>query len=70
MKGSVATGYKVASLNLQCVAPLIIERTGLPSILPGTFNVKIDEPYIVHPDAMITPAEYNGYEAIKISACV
>jgi hypothetical protein len=69
LKGYVATGYKVASQNLQHVVPLIIKRTGLPSLVAGTFNVKIEEPYIVHADATIAAAEYNGCEVIKLQRC-
>jgi len=51
------------------VVPLIIDRTGLPSLVPGTLNIKIDEPYIARPDAKITAAEYNGAEEIKLQRC-
>ena len=69
VRGVVASGYGIAEQNLERVLPLIIERTGLPSVVPGTLNVRINEPYIVRPDAMIAAAEYNGSEEIKLQRC-
>ncbi|HKV23387.1 MAG TPA: DUF120 domain-containing protein [Candidatus Acidoferrum sp.] len=74
--GIVATGYGMATPNLNPVIPLIEARLGLPNLVPGTLNVTIPEEYIVLPDAVIFPAEYpynrqSGLgETIKLQRCL
>ena len=72
LRGSVTDkGFGVAAGNLAHVTPLILERTGLPGMVPGTLNVCLDEAYFVRaPDAVITAAEYNGAECIMLKRCV
>jgi len=48
---------------------LIEARTGITSLLPGTLNLKIDEPYFVTPDAKLSRAEYYDYEEIYFQRC-
>ena len=66
----MGSGFGVAGKYLAHVAPLLIERTGLPSLVPGTLNLSLTEPYVVPADAMIQPVEYNGMESIKLHRCV
>ncbi|MGH8546699.1 MAG: hypothetical protein ACREX3_24405 [Gammaproteobacteria bacterium] len=64
-------GLHVAGPNLADVEPLIIERTGLPSVQRGTLNIYgLAEPYIVQADTEIAAAEYNGTESIKLQRCI
>ena len=63
-------GLDVASANLAPVEHLIIERTGLPSVVPGTLNIVLAGSYVVEPDAEITAAEYNQIEVIKLQRCI
>ena len=65
-----ADGFGVAGGNLAHVARLIEERLGLGPLVPGTLNLTLPSPYIVEPDAMITNAEYNRAEFIKLKRCV
>jgi len=51
-------GFGVAGNNLAPVAPLILERTGLRSLVKGTLNLSLQAPYIVLADAVITGQEY------------
>ena len=44
--GKVARGSGAASANLKTVEPLILQRTGLPSMAPGTLNVVLADPYL------------------------
>jgi CTP-dependent riboflavin kinase len=66
LRGTVSGGYGVATENLAPFMTRIVERTGLPSLVAGTLNVRIDEPYIMCADAKLTAAEYYGYEEIKL----
>jgi CTP-dependent riboflavin kinase len=68
LRGTVREGFGVATRNLAPFLPLIVERTGLPSVVPGTLNLRIDQPDIVQPDARLTKDEY-GYEEIKLQRC-
>src|SRR5689334_8344641 len=69
LRGKVGGGFGAATQNLAPFLTRIVERTGLPSVVPGTLNVSIDKPYIVQPDARLTKAEYYGYEEIKLQRC-
>jgi CTP-dependent riboflavin kinase len=66
-KGS---GFGVAGKYLAHVEHLICERTGLPSLIPGTLNVGLEYQFIVLPDATISAKEYNDHEVIKLQRCV
>ena len=74
--GTVATGYGMATPNLNPVMPLIESRIGLPNLVPGTLNVRIPEEYVVPADALILPCEYpynrqsNLGETIKLQRCL
>jgi hypothetical protein len=54
------TGFGAAGKNLAHVEQLIIDRTGLPTLIRGTLNVALDQSYIVDADAKISASEYNG----------
>lgn len=69
LAGIVKGGFGVASRKLDPIMSLIEERTGLSSLVPGTFNLAISDPYIVIPDAQIEEKEYNGREFIKLQRC-
>lgn len=64
------SGFGVAGKNLAHVEHLILARTGLPLLVPGTLNVAIEHRYIVAGDAEISAREYNGFETIKLQRCV
>ena len=74
--GIVTTGYGAAAPNLAPVMALIEARTGLINLVPGTLNVKIQEEYIVRPDALLNPDVYplnnetHLGETIKLQRCL
>lgn len=70
LRGEVTRGYGLAARNLAHVTPLIAARTGLARVYPGTLNVRLPEPYIVAPDALVTAEEYDGREWLKLQRCV
>jgi hypothetical protein len=66
-----AEGFGIAGINLVPVVPLILERTGLPSVVSGTLNVRLTDAYhVTMPDAVITPSEYFIGEEIKLQRCI
>ena len=68
LEGRVTTGFGVAKEHLAPVADIIRARTGLPTLAPGTLNVRLSAPYRFEPDAEVTQAEY-GYERLKLKRC-
>jgi CTP-dependent riboflavin kinase len=68
LEGRVAAGFGVAREHLAPVADLICRRTGLPSVAPGTLNVRLGAPYRFEPDAEITALEH-GFERLKLKRC-
>jgi CTP-dependent riboflavin kinase len=68
LEGRVTTGFGVARDHLAPIADLICVRTGLPSLAPGTLNVRLGGPWRFEPDAEITHLEY-GYERLKLKRC-
>jgi hypothetical protein len=69
LRGVLSSRYGVAAPNLKTIEPLLLARTGLPSMAPGTLNVQIQSEYIVKPDATIEPNEYFTGERIKLQRC-
>ena len=69
LRGIVSSRFGVAARNLKIVEKLILERTGLPSMAPGTLNVTLPFDYVVRPDAAIEPHEYFTGERIKLQRC-
>jgi hypothetical protein len=70
LRGNVSSGCGIAGDNLAHVVTLILQRTGLRSVVKGTLNITLDAPYIVTPVATIEAAEYNDIETIKLQRCV
>ena len=64
------TGFHVAAQNLKPVMHLIEARMGLKALVPGTLNIRIDQDYIVLPDASISPREYGFNETVKLQRCI
>jgi hypothetical protein len=69
LKGRVSSRFGAATPNLRTVESLILQRTGLPSMTPGTLNVHLSERYVVSPDALIHPSEYFTGETLKLQRC-
>lgn len=69
LRGIVSSRFGVAAQNLKTVESLILERTGLPSMAPGTLNLTLPFDYIVRPNATIEPHEYFTGERIKLQRC-
>jgi hypothetical protein len=69
LRGIISSRFGVAAQNLKTVEKLILERTGLPSMAPGTLNVTLPFDYIVHPDTTIEPDEYFTRERLKLQRC-
>src|SRR6266436_5214514 len=69
LRGIIGSRFGVAAQNLKTVGNLILERTGLPSMAPGTLNVTLPFDYIVRPDATIEPHEYFTGERLKLQRC-
>lgn len=74
LRGKICRGTGAAADNLRGVMDLIESRMGLNKLQPGTLNVKIEEQYIVFPDATISPEEYGTPagipETIKLQRCL
>jgi hypothetical protein len=69
LRGKISSRFGAAAQNLKTVEKLVLERTGLPSMAPGTLNVTLPFGYIVRPDATIEPHEYFTGERIKLQRC-
>jgi hypothetical protein len=69
LRGIISSRFHVAAQNLKTVEKLLLERTGLPSMAPGTLNVTLPFDYIVRPDAAIEPHEYFTGEKLKLQRC-
>jgi CTP-dependent riboflavin kinase len=69
LRGVVERGSGVATGHLQEIEPRISQRIGLPSLHPGTLNVRLPEGYIVRADAVIERHEYKNRETIKLQRC-
>src|SRR5258708_7056080 len=69
LRGIISSRFCVATQNLKTVEKLILERTGLLSMAPGTLNVALPFDYIVSPDATIERHEYFTGEMIKLQRC-
>ncbi len=69
LRGVVSSRFNAATPNLRTVEALLLSRTGLPSMTPGTLNVTIPFNYIVHADATIEPHEYFTGERLKLQRC-
>ena len=66
--GRISSGFGVAEGNLAEVKDLICQRTGLPDIVPGTLNLRLDASYALQADAHISLEEY-GREALDLQRC-
>ncbi len=69
LRGIISSRFSVAAQNLKTVEKLLLERTELPSMAPGTLNVTLPFDYIVRPDATIEPHEYFTGEKLKLQRC-
>jgi hypothetical protein len=69
LRGRVSSRFGAAADHLKTVEALLLRRTGLPSMAPGTLNVSISQDYIVIPDAVITGQEYFTGETLKLQRC-
>src|SRR5260370_15635180 len=69
LQGIISSRFGAAAQNLKTVEKLILERTGLQSMAPGTLNVTLPFDYIVRPDATIEPHEYFTGERLKLQRC-
>ncbi len=69
LKGRVSSRYGAATPNLRTVEALLLQRTGMLSVAPGTLNLQLEERYIVTPDAAIHADEYFTGETIKLQRC-
>jgi CTP-dependent riboflavin kinase len=74
--GTVKSGYRVATANLNPVLRIIESRVGMTGLVEGTLNLQIPEDYVVIPTSSILPHEYplnlvSGLnETIKLQRCV
>jgi len=69
LKGRVSSRYGAATPNLATVEALLLQRTGLSSMAPGTLNVQLEERYTVAPEAVIHGSEYFTGETLKLQRC-
>jgi len=76
LRGTVKSGYGVATANLKPVLRLIESRMGMATLVEGTLNVLIAESYVVIPTTSILPHEYplnlvtRLDETIKLQRCI
>jgi hypothetical protein len=69
IRGVVSSRFNAATPNLRTIEALLLARTGLPSMAPGTLNVTIPFKYIVRADEAIEPHEYFTRERLKLQRC-
>jgi hypothetical protein len=69
LRGIISSRFQVAAQNLKTVEKLVLERTGLPSMAPGTLNVTLPFDYIVRPDSTIEPDKCFTGERLKLQRC-
>jgi hypothetical protein len=69
LTGVVSSRFRAASPNLKSIEALLLKRTGLPSMAPGTLNVKLPFSYIVRADYTIERREYFTGELLKLQRC-
>jgi len=69
LRGHVASRFGVAAPNLATVEALILARTGLHRMAPGTLNVVLPDRYLVRADEVIHSAEYFTGEVLKLQRC-
>ena len=68
LEGRVTAGFGVAREHLAPIADLLCVRSGLPTVAPGTLNLRLGASYQFEPDAEISRDEY-GYERLKLQRC-
>ena len=56
LTGNIGSGFGVAGRNLSPVEILICKRIGFKSVVHGTLNVRLNEPYFIKPNALIERA--------------
>jgi hypothetical protein len=69
LTGVVSSRFGVAAPNLKTIEALLLARTGLASMAPGTLNVKLPFGYIVREDYRIERHEYFTGELVKLQRC-
>lgn len=69
LRGTVSSRFQAATPNLATVEQLILARTGLLSMAPGTLNVTLPERYLVRADSVIHGSEYFTGEVLKLQRC-
>src|SRR5690348_2682954 len=69
LRGVVSSRSGAATVSLATVEGLLLTRTGLPSMAPGTLNVTIPHRYIVRADWTIEPHEFFNRERLKLQRC-
>ena len=69
LSGRASNGFGAATDNLRHCESLVAQRIGLPSVISGTFNIALDAPLLVQPDAALSAIEYNGWEVILLQRC-
>jgi Domain of unknown function DUF120 len=69
LRGIVSSRFNAGTPNLRTVENLILKRTGLPSMAPGTLNVTLPFDYIVREDTAIERNEYFTRERLKLQRC-
>src|SRR6266699_6498807 len=69
IRGIISRRFQVAAENLKTVEKQILERTGLPSMAPGTLNVTLPFDYTVRADDTLEPHEYFTGERLKLQRC-
>lgn len=66
--GRVTTGIGTAKMWVKKIEQTFKEKTSM-QVFNGTLNIKLDEDYIVKPDFIIKPEEYDGTENVLVKKC-
>ena len=69
LRGKVSCGLGLATRNFDSVMGLIRAHTGLGSLVSGTVNLRVDDPYRLCPDFNLEPSEYNFKEPLVFQRC-
>lgn len=69
LEGVVSSRFGAATRNLASVEQLLLKRTRLSRMVPGTLNLTLPERYLVKADEIIHSNEYFTGEVLKLQRC-
>jgi len=68
LEGVVESGFGLARSSLAPVHRVLCQMSGL-SLVEGTLNVRLEQPYIVIPDLALEAAAHGHHETLLLQRC-